>query len=290
MRNNKGIDMVRPIKPNKRKESTPASNVTNLTGCESIIADDFNDVLFNMVTNGNCLAHLDTDGVGDSMNDIVGRGEAINNISIIFHNKGIELFRNLIYTINNVYMTKLQQECPLLYKKIIEADNNYRGRDYRILNNLEFINTSRFNPHFHNELLPTYNTIDPDKCMSTVTFSSTITKLCTLEMYINMNLEDIHLIGLSAVSLAYEKVIDRYYIEYYNTDLMNDYKRIAGEVSVLLLNGIESIINILFADARQFYNNNMGAIEAGPFISYEQMASMYTNKRNERLSVFVKEN
>ena len=289
MRNNKGIDMVRPIKPNKRKESTPTSNVTNLTGCESIIADDFNDVLFNMVTNGNCLAHLDTDGVGDSMNDIVGRGEAINNISIIFHNKGIELFRNLIYTINNVYTTKLQQECPLLYKKIIEADNNYRGHDYRILNDLEFINTFRFNNNFRNELLPTY-TIDADKCMSVVTFSSTITKLCTLEMYINMNLEDIHLIGLSAASLAYEEVINRYYIEYYNTGLMNDYKRIAGEVSVLLLNGIESIINILFADARQFYNNNIGAIEAGPFISYEQMASMYTNKRNERLSVFVKEN
>lgn len=280
MRIKKNIDTVKAIEP----EFSMAKGVDPATG-ELITAEDFNDAIFKMISNNGCLAHLDTDE--DTVSDIVGRGEAINNASIIFYNRGTELFRNLIFRINTMYNDKVSQENPFLYRKMLDCNN--RGRNHYPIEYIEFICLSTYRyTNIDKCSLPTYEVDMDDRSMNS--FTAILKKLCTLELYINMNFEDIKLIGLSAASLAYNEVMDMYYERYANIGLLDDYKKIAGEMTALLLANIEEIIDILFAEARGFYTNNMGAVEAGPFTSYEQMSSMYTNRRNERLSVFVKEN
>lgn len=280
MRIKKNIDTVKAIEP----EFSMAKGVDPATG-ELITAEDFNDAIFKMISNNGCLAHLDTDE--DTVSDIVGRGEAINNASIIFYNRGTELFRNLIFRINTMYNDKVSQENPFLYRKMLDCNN--RGRNHYPIEHIKFICLSTYRyTNIDKCSLPTYEVDMDDRSMNS--FTAILKKLCTLELYINMNFEDIKLIGLSAASLAYNEVMDMYYERYANIGLLDDYKKIAGEMTALLLANIEEIIDILFAEARGFYTNNMGAVEAGPFTSYEQMSSMYTNRRNERLSVFVKEN
>lgn len=280
MRIKKNIDTVKAIEP----EFSMAKGVDPATG-ELITAEDFNDAIFKMISNNGCLAHLDTDE--DTVSDIVGRGEAINNASIIFYNRGTELFRNLIFRINTMYNDKVSQENPFLYRKMLDCNN--RGRNHYPIEYIKFICLSTYRyTNIDKCSLPTYEVDMDDRSMNS--FTAILKKLCTLELYINMNFEDIKLIGLSAASLAYNEVMDMYYERYANIGLLDDYKKIAGEMTALLLANIEEIIDILFAEARGFYTNNMGAVEAGPFTSYEQMSSMYTNRRNERLSVFVKEN